>query len=185
MLGELACYVRSPAGGRALARAGLGARRDGVWFPDGAAPRADALAARRVDAAGQRDHHADRQPQPADDAEPRSQLDDAALRPLIDEMLHGADGTTADERAALFRMAWDFVGLDASRAAAFLYERFYLTSAARNRSCCTAGSTAPAPMRSSTRCSQRHPSHAIENADTAPVASGRPLRGPVGPPAPG
>ena len=63
---------------------------------------------------------------------PRSQLDDAALRPLIDEMLHGADGTPADERAALFRMAWDFVGTTfAGRG--FLYERFYFTSATRNR----------------------------------------------------
>ena len=62
----------------------------------------------------------------------RSQLDDAALRPLIDEMLHGADGTPADERAALFRMAWDFVGTTLA-GRGFLYERFYLTSATRNR----------------------------------------------------
>ena len=61
-----------------------------------------------------------------------SQLDDAALRPLIDEMLHGADGTPADERAALFRMAWDFVGTTLA-GRGFLYERFYLTSATRNR----------------------------------------------------
>jgi len=62
----------------------------------------------------------------------RKQLDDPALRPLIDEMLHGADDVTADERAAVFRMAWDFVG-SALAGRGFLYERFYLTSAARNK----------------------------------------------------
>jgi aromatic ring hydroxylase len=62
----------------------------------------------------------------------RSQLADPALRPLIDEMLHGADGVTADERAAVFRLAWDFVG-SALGGRGFLYERFYLTSAARNK----------------------------------------------------
>ena len=40
----------------------------------------------------------------------RRQLDDAELRPLIDEFLHGANGVDAEERAALFRLAWDFVG---------------------------------------------------------------------------
>ncbi len=62
----------------------------------------------------------------------RADLDDPALRPLIDEMLHGADGATADERAAVFRMAWDLVG-SALGGRGFLYERFYLTSAARNK----------------------------------------------------
>jgi len=62
----------------------------------------------------------------------RSQLDDPELRPLIDEMMHGADGVTAEDRAALFRLAWDFVG-SALAGRGFLYERFYLTSAARNR----------------------------------------------------
>jgi 4-hydroxyphenylacetate 3-monooxygenase len=62
----------------------------------------------------------------------RAELDDPALRPLIDEMLHGADGATADERAAVFRMAWDLVGSTLG-GRGFLYERFYLTSAARNK----------------------------------------------------
>ena len=57
---------------------------------------------------------------------------DPAMRPLIDEMLHGADGASAEERAAVFRMAWDFVG-SALAGRGFLYERFYLTSAARNK----------------------------------------------------
>jgi aromatic ring hydroxylase len=62
----------------------------------------------------------------------RRQLDDRALRPLIDEFLHGAGGVDAEERAALFRLAWDFVGSTLA-GRNVLYERFYLTSAARNR----------------------------------------------------
>ena len=62
----------------------------------------------------------------------RSQLADPKLRPLLDEMLHGADGVPADERAQVFRMAWDFVGSSLA-GRGFLYERFYLTSAARNK----------------------------------------------------
>jgi aromatic ring hydroxylase len=62
----------------------------------------------------------------------RRQLDDARLRPLLDEFLHGAKDTGAEERAALFRLAWDFVGSSLA-GRNVLYERFYLTSAARNR----------------------------------------------------
>jgi aromatic ring hydroxylase len=62
----------------------------------------------------------------------RSQLDDPSLRPLIDEFLHGARDVGAEERAALFRLAWDFVGSSLA-GRNVLYERFYLTSAARNR----------------------------------------------------
>ena len=62
----------------------------------------------------------------------RRQLDDPELRPLIDEMIHGADGASAEDRAAVFRMGWDFVGSGLA-GRGFLYERFYLTSAARNK----------------------------------------------------
>jgi len=62
----------------------------------------------------------------------RRQLDHEGLRPLLDEFLHGARGTGAEERAALFRLAWDFVGSSLA-GRNVLYERFYLTSAARNR----------------------------------------------------
>jgi aromatic ring hydroxylase len=54
------------------------------------------------------------------------------MRPLIDEFLHGAKGVGAEERAGLFRLAWDFVGSTLA-GRNVLYERFYLTSAARNR----------------------------------------------------
>jgi 4-hydroxyphenylacetate 3-monooxygenase len=62
----------------------------------------------------------------------RRQLDHDGLRPLLDEFLHGARGTGAEERAALFRLAWDFVGSSLA-GRNVLYERFYLTSAGRNR----------------------------------------------------
>jgi aromatic ring hydroxylase len=62
----------------------------------------------------------------------RRQLDDAELRPLLDEFLHGANGVDAESRAALFRLAWDFVGSGLG-GRNLLYERFYLTSASRNR----------------------------------------------------
>jgi 4-hydroxyphenylacetate 3-monooxygenase len=51
---------------------------------------------------------------------------------LLDEFLHGARGTGAEERAALCRLAWDFVGSSLA-GRNVLYERFYLTSAGRNR----------------------------------------------------
>ena len=62
----------------------------------------------------------------------RRQLDDPAMRPLIEEFMFGADGADAEERAAVFRLAWDFVGSTLG-GRNVLYERFYLTSAARNR----------------------------------------------------
>jgi len=62
----------------------------------------------------------------------RAMLDDPRLRPLIDVYLGTADDTGAEERAALFRLAWDFVGSGLAGRAA-LYERFYLGSRTRNR----------------------------------------------------
>jgi 4-hydroxyphenylacetate 3-monooxygenase/anthranilate 3-monooxygenase (FAD)/4-hydroxyphenylacetate 3-monooxygenase len=44
--------------------------------------------------------------------------------------LPGARGMAAEERAKLFRTAWDFVG-SALGSRSELYERFYLASAAR------------------------------------------------------
>ncbi|MBN8829777.1 MAG: aromatic ring hydroxylase [Sphingomonadales bacterium] len=53
-----------------------------------------------------------------------------SLRPAIDKYLEGAEGTNAERRARLFRLAWDFVGSGlASRGD--LYERFYLGSGGR------------------------------------------------------
>ena len=50
--------------------------------------------------------------------------------PLL--FLHGANGVDTEARAALFRLAWDFVGSGLA-GRNLLYERFYLTSASRNR----------------------------------------------------
>jgi len=62
----------------------------------------------------------------------RAMLDDARLRPLIDEFLHGTEGVAAEDRAALYRLAWDFVGSNLG-ARNELYERNYLASAKTNR----------------------------------------------------
>ena len=62
----------------------------------------------------------------------RAMLGDARLRPLIDEFLHGVNGIDAEERAALYRLAWDFIG-SALGSRNELYERNYLASAKTNR----------------------------------------------------
>jgi aromatic ring hydroxylase len=62
----------------------------------------------------------------------RAMLDDGRLRPLIDEFLHGAGDVDAERRAALYRLAWDFVGSGLG-ARNDLYERNYLASARTNR----------------------------------------------------
>jgi aromatic ring hydroxylase len=60
-----------------------------------------------------------------------AQLNDPKLRPLIERYLRGAGTMQAEERARIFRLAWDFV--DSSLASRNeLYERFYLASGARN-----------------------------------------------------
>ena len=131
MLGELACYVRLTANAVELSLEKAWQREDGVWFPDGAAlePMRSMLpvwmprVAEIIILIGS--HNLLTAPS-------RAQLDDPKLRPLIDETMGGADGAAADERAAVFRMAWDLVG-SALGGRGFLYERFYLTSAARNK----------------------------------------------------
>ena len=62
----------------------------------------------------------------------RAMLADAHLRPLIDEFLHGANDIDAEDRAAVYRLAWDFVGSNLG-SRNDLYERNYLASARTNR----------------------------------------------------
>jgi 4-hydroxyphenylacetate 3-monooxygenase len=62
----------------------------------------------------------------------RGQLDDARLRPLIEEFLPGAGDAGAEERSAVYRMAWDFIG-SALGGRNELYERNYLGSTKTNR----------------------------------------------------
>ncbi len=131
MLGELACYVRLSANALELSLEQAWQRADGTWFPNGAVlePMRSMLpvwmprVAEIITLIGS--HNLLTTPS-------RAELADPKLRPLIDEMLHGADGATADERAQVFRLAWDFVGSTLG-GRGFLYERFYLTSAARNK----------------------------------------------------
>src|SRR5215813_4572466 len=131
MLGELLAYVevtrsavlQSAANGRHVG--------DGVWFPDPRplVPMRSLLAtwfprvAEIITLIGSHNLLA---------TPTRAQLDDPGLRPLLDEFLHGAHGLDAEARAALFRLAWDFVGSGLA-GRNLLYERFYLTSASRNR----------------------------------------------------
>ena len=61
----------------------------------------------------------------------RSQLADPELRPLLDHHLRGVNGIDAEERARIFRLAWDFVGSGLG-SRNDLYERFYLGSQPRN-----------------------------------------------------
>jgi 4-hydroxyphenylacetate 3-monooxygenase len=65
-------------------------------------------------------------------ATPRArQFDYPELRPLLDTYLSGAGEIDAKERAAVFRLAWDFVGTGLGGRNE-QYERFYLASGARN-----------------------------------------------------
>ncbi|MGH7931937.1 MAG: 4-hydroxyphenylacetate 3-hydroxylase C-terminal domain-containing protein [Candidatus Binataceae bacterium] len=61
----------------------------------------------------------------------RAQLDDPQLRPLIDHYLRGAQGVSAEERARVFRLAWDFAG-SALGGRNEQYEPFYLASSSCN-----------------------------------------------------
>jgi aromatic ring hydroxylase len=56
---------------------------------------------------------------------------DPELGPLVRRYLPGANDISAEERAKIFRMAWDFAG-SALGSRSELYERFYLSSQPRN-----------------------------------------------------
>ena len=58
-------------------------------------------------------------------------FDDAQLAPLLQRFLPGANGIPAEQRARIFRAAWDFAG-SALGSRVELYERFYLSSRQRN-----------------------------------------------------
>ena len=144
MLGELLSYVEVTRSAVLLCAEHGRHVGDGVWFPDPRplVPLRSLLAewfprvAEIITLIGS--HNLLATPS-------RRQLDDAALRPLLDEFLHGANGVDAEARAALFRLAWDFVGSGLA-GRNLLYERFYLTSASRNR--ITAHATNPDRSRS-------------------------------------
>ena len=60
------------------------------------------------------------------------QFADPYLRPLIDTYIRGAGDVSAETRARVFRLGWDFAG-SALASRNEQYERFYLTSGARNQ----------------------------------------------------
>lgn len=131
MLGELLGYVEVTRSAVLLSAEHGCHIGDGVWFPDGRPLRPlRALLATWFPRVNEiimliGSHNLLATPS-------RRDLDDPELRPLIDEFLHGANDLDAGDRAALFRLAWDFVGSNLA-GRNVLYERFYLTSAARNR----------------------------------------------------
>ncbi len=131
LLGELLSYVDATRNAVELSVERARPWPDGAWFPDPRAltcmrsllavwiPRANEI----LKLVGSHNLLA---------TASRGQLDDARLRPLIDEFLPGANGIDAEERAAIFRMAWDFIG-SALGGRNELYERNYLSSAKTNR----------------------------------------------------
>jgi 4-hydroxyphenylacetate 3-monooxygenase oxygenase component len=131
MLGELLSYLEVTRSAALLAAEHGRHVVDGMWFPDPRplVPMRSLLAtwfprvAEIITLIGS--HNLLATPS-------RRQLDDPGLRPLLDEFLHGANGVSAEARAALFRLAWDFVGSGLG-GRNLLYERFYLASATRNR----------------------------------------------------
>ncbi len=131
MLGELLGYVEVTRSAVLLSAEHGRPIGDGVWFPDGRPLRPlRALLATWFPRVNEiimliGSHNLLATPSHAD-------LGNPELRPLIDEFLHGANDLGACDRAALFRLAWDFVGSNLA-GRNVLYERFYLTSAARNR----------------------------------------------------
>jgi len=130
MLGELASYVEMTRSALLLAEEHAYERADGVWFPDGRPlhPMRSLLARwfPRVNEilVSIGSHNLLATPS-------RGMLDDERLRPLIEQFLHGANGLGAEDRAAVYRLAWDFVGSSLG-ARNELYERNYLASARTN-----------------------------------------------------
>jgi aromatic ring hydroxylase len=131
MLGEIFGYVEVTRSAVLLAEEHAWDRGEGVWFPDGRPlhPMRALLATwfPRVNeiliAIGSHNLLA---------APTRGMLDDDRLRPLLEEFLHGAGDVGAEERAALYRLAWDYIGSNLG-ARNDLYERNYLASARTNR----------------------------------------------------
>jgi 4-hydroxyphenylacetate 3-monooxygenase len=130
MLGELWTYSEFARAAVHTAESEAFEYGNGVWFPNGgplnalkaALPGWFPRVAEIITLIGSHNLLA---------APTRAQLDDPGLRPLIDRYLHGPGEWCAEDRARLFRLAWDFVG-SALAGRNGLYERFYLASGARN-----------------------------------------------------
>jgi aromatic ring hydroxylase len=68
-------------------------------------------------------------------ASSRGALDDPRINALVNEFQPGANDISADDRSAVYRVAWDFMG-SLLGARNELYERNYLASARTNRMMC-------------------------------------------------
>ena len=130
MLGELWSYAELTKSTLRAAEAGAYDYGDGTWFCDEAPfvalrPTMPGWMIRVNDILKQLgSHNLLATPASAD-------FNDEVLEPLLTEYLRGAENTSAEERARLFRTAWDFAG-SALGGRVELYERFYLASAPRN-----------------------------------------------------
>ncbi|HUY26518.1 MAG TPA: 4-hydroxyphenylacetate 3-hydroxylase N-terminal domain-containing protein [Candidatus Binataceae bacterium] len=130
MLGEIWTYAEFTRCAILAAEAGAFDYGGGVWFPAGppltalraALPGWFPRVAEIITLIGSHNLLA---------APTRAQLADPELHDLAARYLRGAGEVTADTRARIFRLAWDFVG-SALASRNELYERFYLASGARN-----------------------------------------------------
>ncbi|MCS5575196.1 MAG: hypothetical protein NZ789_19905 [Pseudomonadales bacterium] len=132
MLGELWSYAELTRATLRAAEAGAYDYGDGTWFCDEAPfialrPTMPGWMVRVNDILKQLgSHNLLATPASAD-------FDDEVLKPLLTEYLRGAEDSGAEERARLFRTAWDFTG-SALGSRIELYERFYLGSVGRGYS---------------------------------------------------
>jgi len=130
MLGEIWSYSQLVRAAVENSEANAFEYGNGVWFPDGRALSAlRAILPTWFPRVGEiltliGSHNLLATPS-------EGQFADAKLRLLIERYLRGAGDVKAEDRARLFRLAWDFVGT-ALAGRNELYERFYLASGARN-----------------------------------------------------
>ena len=130
MLGEIWCYAEFARSAIISAEQGAYDHGNGFWAPDVRPlyalrsmlpawfPRVNEII--RLMGA----HNLLTTPRAAEFADP-------SLRRLIDTYLPGVGGVSAERRARVFRLAWDFAG-SALGSRNEQYERFYLASGARN-----------------------------------------------------
>jgi 4-hydroxyphenylacetate 3-monooxygenase len=130
MMGEIWCFAEMTRAGVHAAEQGAFEYGNGAWFPDERPlaalrallpmwfPRVNEI----IRLIGAHNHFT---------APSRGELNDPTLRPLIDRYLYGAGDITAEERARIFRLAWDFAG-SALGSRNEQYERFYLGSSGRS-----------------------------------------------------
>jgi 4-hydroxyphenylacetate 3-monooxygenase oxygenase component len=130
MMGEIWCYAELTRAAVLSAEQGAFEYGNGAWFPDERPlaalrallpiwfPRVNEI----IRLVGAHNHFTT--PSAAQFADPK-------LRPLIDQYLYGAGKVSAEERARIFRLAWDFTG-SALGSRNEQYERFYLGSAGRS-----------------------------------------------------